>query len=884
MSTAKRSMFAVIATVVLAVANAIPLMAFAEEPLGSVLAPATYDADGMLQSTAGELNLIQSGKYIPDQAFRVKQDVVRFLSAQADGDDSSSVSAITDAQRAGIRDKVALSLQEWDGKTFYDESEKTLPLIDVSELDIPVSDANMDAITAVVSDYINRNPKYFFIGGTVWSYYFPDAKSYSSIALVASYEVDQISVMQEKFDKALAEALSWIGDAENASDVDKAKSIHDYLVRNCNYNNDAADKGAPEEYGSSNPWNAYGALVEGRPVCQGYSLAFIACMKEFGIECDYVSQMLARRDVTYTDGSLVYEGHGWNRVEIDGCWYNLDITWDDNQTDPEKTAMPEVTYFLKSDDWFKENAPEDIEKKFDNDGKLYHTAWVPEGVAGTNGQYDEATIEYWRVFGEPEIESLSFGDSIVMYVGDKEILPVEYEPSTLAEFHVAREAVWKSSNESALIFDERGYAKALAPGESEVTCTIDGCEASIHVVVRAGRFSSDTVELTGLDGIEYTGELQQPALEVKCNGKLLESPQDYIVEWPDEKVTTAGTKTLRLVGKGDYAGETIDVSYTVSQRDIANASISPIGNQTFSGKAINPSPMLKDGSFALKSGVDYSISYSDNVEIGTAMITISGKGNYRGSATVSFTINPIAKLAYPTVYSGFVYDGSNHVAARTAVGYSFSGTASAVNAGTYTVVAALKPGYLWTDGTDYNLRYTWSVKRANIAEASVAGIANKTYNGRAQEQAPVVRVDGRTLRSGVDYAIGYSNNVNTGTASLTITGKGNYAGSVSKTFTIAKAANPITVKAVARSAKASKLKKKAVTLARPLTVKRAQGKLAYKKISGNKKITVNAKTGKLTLEKGLKKGKYNVKIRITAKGNANYNAASKKIKVVVRVK
>ena len=76
-----------------------------------------------------------------------------------------------------------------------------------------------------------------------------------------------------------------------------------------------------------------------------------------------------------------------------------------------------------------------------------------------------------------------------------------------------------------------------------------------------------------------------------------------------------------------------------------------------------------------------------------------------------------------------------------------------------------------------------------------------------------------------------------------------------------------------------------------MTVSRAQGRLSYKLVSAKKggknfrkKISVNAKTGKITVKKGLKKGTYKVKVKVRAAGNANYKASAwKTVKFKVRV-
>lgn len=102
----------------------------------------------------------------------------------------------------------------------------------------------------------------------------------------------------------------------------------------------------------------------------------------------------------------------------------------------------------------------------------------------------------------------------------------------------------------------------------------------------------------------------------------------------------------------------------------------------------------------------------------------------------------------------------------------------------------------------------------------------------------------------------------------------------------AKKANTLTVKAKKPTVKYSKLKKKNQTVARKkaITVSNAQGTVTYAKSSGNKKITINKKTGKITVKKGLKKGTYKVKIKVKAAGNASYKAATKTVTVTIKVK
>ena len=206
---------------------------------------------------------------------------------------------------------------------------------------------------------------------------------------------------------------------------------------------------------------------------------------------------------------------------------------------------------------------------------------------------------------------------------------------------------------------------------------------------------------------------------------------------------------------------------------------------------------------------------------------------------------------------------------------------SPTNVGNYTGTIQGKGSYTGIT------KFTYSIIPASVDGASLSGIEAKPYTGKNITQAPVVIVGGRTLQSGTDYTLSYKNNKKVGTATVIISGKDNYCDSVSKTFKITKAANPMTVKGKTATVKYSKVKKTAQTLKVSQVLKfskKGQGTVSYKKKSGNKKITIAKKTGQVTVKKGLKKGTYKIKVQIKAGGNANYKAITKTITFTVRVK
>ena len=109
----------------------------------------------------------------------------------------------------------------------------------------------------------------------------------------------------------------------------------------------------------------------------------------------------------------------------------------------------------------------------------------------------------------------------------------------------------------------------------------------------------------------------------------------------------------------------------------------------------------------------------------------------------------------------------------------------------------------------------------------------------------------------------------------------------SVTFLFDKYANPLKVTGKTASLKYSKLKKKAQVIkpARLYKFKnKGKGKLSYAKVSGNKKITVNKKTGKITVKKGLKKGTYKVKVKVKSAGTADYKALTQTVTIKIKIK
>lgn len=185
------------------------------------------------------------------------------------------------------------------------------------------------------------------------------------------------------------------------------------------------------------------------------------------------------------------------------------------------------------------------------------------------------------------------------------------------------------------------------------------------------------------------------------------------------------------------------------------------------------------------------------------------------------------------------------------------------NAGDAQVVVTVsdKAGYAVSKTLDFKINPAdITVYKATLAKTSY------TYSGKAY--TPTVNIQG--LTKGKDYTVSYSNNKNAGKATVKITGKGNYKGSITKTFTIAKKATKLTVKksyTLTQNAKSFNLK--AVTT--------GDGKVTY--VSSNKKLVTVDSKGKVTLVKNAV-GKTTITIKAAA--GKNYGAAVAKVTIVVK--
>jgi methionine-rich copper-binding protein CopC len=165
-------------------------------------------------------------------------------------------------------------------------------------------------------------------------------------------------------------------------------------------------------------------------------------------------------------------------------------------------------------------------------------------------------------------------------------------------------------------------------------------------------------------------------------------------------------------------------------------------------------------------------------------------------------------------------------------------------------------------------------------------LSKAIYTGR--ELTPVFVKDGDTiLTEGVDYTISYTDNVNAGKGRFTITGIGKYKGTKTGSFTIRKATNSILVSVQTVTVSYSKLKKQTQGATIKASVSGENAKASFKLLSvpkAAKKYISLTTAGKIKIKKGISKGSYTVKFRVTSEETSNYAESyiDKSIRVIVK--
>ena len=252
-------------------------------------------------------------------------------------------------------------------------------------------------------------------------------------------------------------------------------------------------------------------------------------------------------------------------------------------------------------------------------------------------------------------------------------------------------------------------------------------------------------------------------------------------------------KTAEFTGRYPMYSSSYDYSpeacISIDKASVRTKSASYVYN----GCEKKPEPVVTLGGKTLVKNRDYTVSYFNNKNVGTATVNITGIGNYRGIAKTTFKITrkSLTGAIVKTVSTGYVYSGSAKcpkpivISGNTTLkldrDYKVTYTNNK-NVGTATVTVTGIGSYSGT------AKCTFKITRCSLANATVnTKSSSYKYNGKAKCPTPTVKIGNKTLVSGTDYTVAYKNNIKVGTATVIVTGKGNYTGTASAKFKIVKA-------------------------------------------------------------------------------------------------
>ncbi|MCR5024479.1 MAG: leucine-rich repeat protein, partial [Lachnospiraceae bacterium] len=190
-------------------------------------------------------------------------------------------------------------------------------------------------------------------------------------------------------------------------------------------------------------------------------------------------------------------------------------------------------------------------------------------------------------------------------------------------------------------------------------------------------------------------------------------------------------------------------------------------------------------------------------------------------------------------------------------------------------------------------------EKISIENAKVI-LSKTSFKYTGKKQRPTIKQIGdKELVRGTDYTAKWSDTLSkdAGKYTITITGKGNYIGKTTATYTIKKAKNTLKVVAKKDTYKVtySKLKNKtqsikATKIYKYTSINKTIGDLSYElstakkgKKDFSKSFVINKKTGKIKIKKGLKKGSYKIKVKVTAAGDKNYKNVTKAVAFTIKV-
>ncbi|MDE5939798.1 MAG: InlB B-repeat-containing protein [Lachnospiraceae bacterium] len=330
-------------------------------------------------------------------------------------------------------------------------------------------------------------------------------------------------------------------------------------------------------------------------------------------------------------------------------------------------------------------------------------------------------------------------------------------------------------------------------------------------------YPTSKVSVKAIPAVNFTGEAHTPEPIVTYQKKTLVKGKDYTVSYFNNR--NAGTAGVTITGKGKFSGEK-KMTFQIRGTAISGMKFDKIPDVTYNGKNTRPivTVRTKDGKTQLMPGSDYRLVYENTINKGTATVTVIGNGNYTGMKKLTYRVvakplvESMVSVEQPSMASAaaslvvapekaeYIYTGKPIKPVLTVTDEAAGDTALVLNKD-YTVSyrknKAVGEAQITVKGKgNYSgtLKIPFTIKPVNLAEAETEGtidvrVNDIAYTGKALKPAVQVyeTVNGKDRKlSGSAYTLSYTNNMEKGTGTVTVTGKekSGYTGTVTANFRI----------------------------------------------------------------------------------------------------
>ena len=689
------------------------------------------------------------------------------------------------------------------------------------------------------------NPEYYWASSTCNISYYDvdqdgtpdDDEPVAGTTLSYYFSASELPAVKQATEAKITEALSWV-DPDNMTDFQVAQALHDYLVRNCTY-----DRAAASSNSLSTAYSAYGALTDGSAVCQGYALAYKLLLSRVGVPCVFVSSV--SMDHAW---NMVQVGGNW--YHVDATW---DDPLYSNDTDGGFDAEVSHDYFLRADSTMKNSLGHyGWEAAYttpatDYANRTYAEYKAPistsDGTSETSDSSDEKTYAH--------SDTATQGSLVLTVQWDD---PVLGEPTTFHVSATGGSGSYKyyMAAPAYSSTDEWSFSSVPDPSRGEYTTYSDVCESKdfTFTMTASGTYfykfyvmdmgeqpyktlNSRTYVSVADDAYPSVAAIVSDAVsqaKAATDGSEYEMAL-WLHNWLldqleyDNTLTWASAEAALTRHTGTCQAYTNAYIKLLNAAGITNAET----RDTYDGHTWNAVKL--DGEWYQ---IDCTWDDNDDTQyygfdarhlyfgLTDELMAIAHPGHAKIYSATGYATSSTSLADNYYVKSGLADEWADAYAERiqakldagetsfsitsdnaynppSIIGIQNAVVAYAMNQRTWTTSSGEKVSLeasskvttesntKWT--AVYNFTATYPGATTNLSGAIVYA-PNQTYTGSALTPAVTVQLNGQTLEEGTDYTVAYSNNVDVGTAQITVTGKGSYTGSATGTFIIDEAAVP----------------------------------------------------------------------------------------------